>query len=115
MLSDPRLCMRAAHAVSAELIPRMPIPANALTKHNFLLCVRSRLSPNNCKLTIAMMPAVIANMHPYTFSPGSPTPSSFPRPATLNHSAATPAPRGWETPPRSADQNIAFQREFMAR
>ncbi len=52
------------HAVKELLKPKIPIPANALTKHNRFECVISKLSPSSCKLTIAMMPAVIANMHP---------------------------------------------------
>lgn len=52
------------YAVSALLNPKMPMPAKALTKHSRRLFVKSRLSPSNCKLTIAMMPAVTANMHP---------------------------------------------------
>ena len=52
------------YAVSALLSPKIPIPANAETKHRRREFVISRLSPKSCSDTIAMIPAVTANMHP---------------------------------------------------
>jgi hypothetical protein len=101
------------YAVKALLTPKIPITTNALTKHRRRECVRSKLSPRSCRLTIAMIPLVTANMHPYTLSSISSSP--FLRPAILKLSAATPAPSGCDTPPSSADHIIAFQRELMAR
>lgn len=51
-------------AVKAELTPKIPIPQNADTKHKFRLCVRSSASPNRLNATLAMIPAVTANMPP---------------------------------------------------
>lgn len=44
-------------AVSAELIPRIPIPTNAKIIHKFLECVKSKLSEKSCRATEAIIPA----------------------------------------------------------
>ena len=77
-------------AVNAKLTPSIVIPRNAKPMHKFRLCVIVKLSEKSCRATLAMIPAVIANMHPYTVSPGA----LAPLPAALNHNAAIPAPRG---------------------
>lgn len=51
-------------AVNALLIPKIPMPMNAPTIHNPLECVKSNASLNNCNATLAMIPAVTANMPP---------------------------------------------------
>jgi hypothetical protein len=52
------------HAVNALLTPMTAMPVNAPQKHRFLLWLNSRLSPKSCRATLAMMPAVTANMAP---------------------------------------------------
>ena len=55
---------RVFQAVKALETPKMPMPANAPTIHSARLCVRSRLSLNSWRATLAIIPAVIANMPP---------------------------------------------------
>ncbi len=71
---DSKLCVllhwsetapnRSQVAVNAKLTPNIPIPMNAKAVHRFRLWVRLKLSEKSCRATLAMMPAVIANMHP---------------------------------------------------
>lgn len=58
------LVVSHAHAVNAELIPKMVMPQNAPIMHKCFECVKSKLSANNCNATLAMMPAVTANIPP---------------------------------------------------
>lgn len=55
---------RSQLAVNAKLTPKTPIPMNAKAVHRFRLWVRLKLSEKSCKATLAIMPAVIANMQP---------------------------------------------------
>ncbi len=55
---------RSQLAVNAKLSPNIPIPMNAKVVHRFRLWVRLKLSEKSCRATLAMIPAVIANMHP---------------------------------------------------
>lgn len=70
ILPPPRLWqtsmkhLSTPQAVSALDTPSIPIPKNAPTIHNPRLCVRSKLSLNNCSATLAMIPAVTANIPP---------------------------------------------------